>query len=150
MPAQPDPGSGKPAADPASQIAAFWAEWFAQSNEQARAILEALQGAGDPQAMQKRWLDAMAQCLDGFMRSPAFLEAMQRNLKMMTDLKGLQDQVIEDTARHTGAPLASDITGLFERLDSAERALQARLKAIEDRLTAIEAKLTGPTPASPG
>lgn len=134
--------------DPASQIAAFWTEWFTQSNDQARTILEALRGAGDPQAMQKRWLDAMAQSLDGFMRTPAFLEAMQRNLKMMTDLKAMQDQVVQDVARHTGAPLASDITGLFERLDSAERSLQNRLKAIENRLKAIEAKLSEPAPAS--
>jgi hypothetical protein len=138
----------KPDADPATQLASFWSQWFSQANDQARAILDAMRGAGEPQAMQKRWLDAMAQTLDGFMRSPAFLEAMQRNMKMMTDLKTLQDQVVQDVARHTGAPLASDITGLFERLDSAERNIQNRLKAIEARLKAIEARLAEVAPAS--
>ena len=57
------------------------------------------------------------------MRSPAFLEAMQRNLKAMTDLKSMQDQVVQDMARHVGVPLASDIHGLFERLHSVEQTI---------------------------
>jgi hypothetical protein len=47
------------------------------------------------------------------MRSPAFLEAMQQNLKTMTDLKGFQDQILKGAARHAGAPTTDDITGLF-------------------------------------
>ena len=68
------------------------------------------------------------------MRTPAFLEAMQRNLKTMTDLKAMQDQFIQDSARQVGIPLAADITGLFERLHSVEQAILSRLEVIETQL----------------
>lgn len=128
--------------DPATVISRFWTEWFAQSNEQARTLLDAMSGAGDPQQFQRRWLDAMAQSIDGFMRTPAFLEAMQRNLKAMTDLKKLQDQLSRESVNQAGLPTVADIAGLFERLDSAEQEILARLKVIETRLKSIEAKLS--------
>jgi hypothetical protein len=62
----------------------------------------------------------------------------------MTDMKALQDQVVQDIAHQVGIPLASDIFGLFERLYSVERSILSRLKAIEERLGTIEAKLDGP------
>ena len=65
---------------------------------------------------------------------------MKQQLKAVTDLKGMQDQVIQDTARQFGLPLAADITGLFERLHSTEQNILNRLQAIEDRLKAIETK----------
>jgi hypothetical protein len=79
--------------------------------------------------------------MEDFMRTPVFLEAMKRNLKAATDLKRLQDQIIGDISRQLGRPLASDITGLFERLQSTEQTIVARLQAIDDRLKAIEDKL---------
>jgi hypothetical protein len=128
------------AADPASVIASFWAQWLEQSTRGTQALLEVMQKAGDPQQIQRHWLDAVARSLDDFMRSPAFLEVLKNNLKAMTDLKGLQDQVIQDTARQLGMPLAADITGLFERLHSTEQKILGRLQAIEERLKAIENK----------
>ena len=86
--------------------------------------------------------------IDGYLRSPAFLEVLQRNLKAMTDLKAFQDQIVQDTARNIGLPLANDIYGLFERLHSVEHAIIGRLKAIEGRLADIEAKL-GPDRGQP-
>lgn len=97
---------------------------------------------GDPQQIQRHWLDAVSQSLDGFMRTPAFLEAMQRNLKTVTDLKILQDQFTKDFARQVGIPTAADITGLFERLNSVEQEILARLRVLETRLKSIEAKLS--------
>ena len=139
MPEKPPPTAAEiPGAAVASSIAEFWAQWFAQSNEQARALLEAMRTFGEPQEMYRRWLDAVAQALDEFMRTPAFLEAMSRHLKLMTDLKVMQDQVVQDAARHVGAPLASDLTGLFERINGNERAMQAQLRAIQERLDRIE------------
>ena len=76
------------------------------------------------------------------MRTPAFLEAMQRNLKTMTDLKLLQDQLTQDFARQAGVPTAADITGLFERLNSVEQEVLNRLRILDMRLKAIEAKLS--------
>jgi hypothetical protein len=127
-------------ADPATALATFWARWLEQSTRGTRALLEVMQTACDPQQLQHRWLDAVSRSLDDFMRSPAFLELLKINLKAMTDFKGLQDQVIEDTARQLGMPLAKDITGLFERLHSTEQTILTRLQAIEDRLKAIESE----------
>ena len=126
--------------DPVTAMATFWARWLEQSSRGTQALLEVMQTACDPQQLQRRWLDAVSRSLDDFMRTPAFLELLKINLKAMTDFKGLQDQVIEDTARRLGMPLAKDITGLFERLHSTGQTILARLQAIEDRLKAIESK----------
>ncbi len=128
------------ATDSTNMVASFWTQWLEQSNRGTQAVLEAMQIAGDPQQIQRHWLDAVSRSLDEFMRSPAFLELLRHNLKTITDLKGLQDQIIQDTARHLGLPLAADITGLFERLHSAEQNILNRLQAIEERLKSIETK----------
>lgn len=128
------------AIDPSIIMASFWAQWLEQSSRGTQALLEAMQGVGDPQQLQRHWLDAVSRSLDDFMRTPTFLELLKNNLKAVTDLKGMQDQVIQDTAHHFGLPLAADITGLFERLHSTEQNIINRLQAIEERLKAIETK----------
>jgi len=134
---KPNPSA---APDPSTMVASFWTQWLEQSSRGTQALLEAMQAAGDPQQLQRHWLDAVSRSLDDFMRTPTFLELLKNNLKAVTDLKGMQDQVVQDTARHFGLPLAADITGLFERLNSTEQNIVNRLKAIEDRLKAIETK----------
>jgi len=128
------------AADPSVMVASFWTQWLEQSSRGTQALLEAMQSVGDPQQLQRHWLDAVSRSLDDFMRTPTFLELLGNNLKAITDLKGMQDQVIQDTARHFGLPLAADITGLFERLHSTEQNILNRLQAIEERLKGIETK----------
>ena len=128
------------ATDPSTMVASFWTQWLEQSSRGTQALLEAMQTAGDPQQLQRRWLEAVSRSLDEFMRTPTFLELLKNNLKAITDLKGMQDQVVQDTARHFGLPLAADITGLFERLHSTEQNIVNRLQAIEERLKAIETK----------
>jgi len=128
------------AADPSTMVASFWSQWLEQSSRGTQALLVAMQTAGDPQQFQRRWLEAVSRSLDDFMRTPTFLELLKNNLKAVTDLKGMQDQVVQDTARHFGLPLAADITGLFERLHSTEQNIINRLQAIEERLKAIETK----------
>jgi hypothetical protein len=127
--------------DPSFPFAGLWTGYLEQADAQSKAMLECFQSFGDPQQMQRRWLDSLSQSLDSYMRSPAFLEGLQRNLRAMTDLKAFQDQVVQDIAHQAGIPLASDIFGLFERLYSVERTILSRLKAIEDRLGTIETKL---------
>jgi hypothetical protein len=78
------------------------------------------------------------------MRTPAFLEAMQQNLKMMADLKTTQDRFLQDSARQLGLPLAADVTGLFERINSVEQTILGRLKAIEAKLKTLDAKHEAP------
>jgi hypothetical protein len=135
-----EPNSSAAATDPSLLIASFWTQWLEQSTRGTQALLEAMQGAGDPQLLHRRWLDAVSRSLDDFMRTPTFLQLLGNNLKAVTDMKGMQDQVIQDTARHFGMPLAADITGLFERLHSTEQNIINRLQAIEERLKAIETK----------
>jgi hypothetical protein len=132
--------SSNVAVDPATQMASFWAQWLEQSSRGTQALLEVMQVAGDPQQIQRRWLDAVSCSLDDFMRTPAFLEILKNNLKAVTDLKGMQDQVIQDAARQLGMPMTADITGLFERLHSTEQLILNRLQAIEERIMAIESK----------
>jgi len=118
----------------------MWSKYLEQSGLQTQAAMESLQSFADPQRFQQSWLDALSHSLEGFMRTPAFLEALKINLKTMTDLKKMQDQVIEDTARHIGVPLATDIHGLFERLNVIEQSILARLSAIEEKLERLEPK----------
>jgi hypothetical protein len=127
-------------ADPATAMSTFWTQWLEQSSRGTQALLEVMQTAGDPQQLQRRWLDAVSRSLEDFMHTPTFLELLKNHLKAVTDLKGMQDQVIEDTARQFGMPLAKDITGLYERLHSTEQTILDRLTAIEERLKAIEPK----------
>jgi transposase len=128
-------------ADPASMVAAFWAQWLEQSTRGTQALLEIMQGVGDPQQIQERqqrWMEIAAESLDSFLRTPPFMELMRRQLKAVTDLKTMQDQVVHGAARHLGMPLADDVFGLFERLHSTEQTILERLQAIENRLQAIE------------
>src|SRR5438552_16600469 len=98
----------EPAAEPANPLFSFWTQWMEQSARGTQAMLEAMQAAGDPQQMQRHWLDAVARSIEDFMRTPVFMEAMKRNLKMVTDLKRLQDQAVQGVAHQLGQPLAAD------------------------------------------
>lgn len=135
--------------DAVAAITAFWAQWMEQSARGTQALLEAMQSAGEPKGAQQKWLDALSEQADSFMRTPAFMEMMRRNLKTMTDAKVAQDQMVHGAARHVGLPLAKDIDGLFERLHSSEQAILARLTAIEGRLASIEAQLAEANGAAP-
>jgi hypothetical protein len=128
------------AADSSALMSSFWSQWLEQSHRGTQAVLEAMRFAGDPQQIQRRWLDAVSRSLDEFMRTPAFLELLRNNLKAITELKGLQDQVVQETARHLGLPLAADIAGLYERMRIVEQNILNRLQAIEERLKIIESR----------
>ena len=124
----------------ANPFAEWWSNYLEQAGAQAQAAMQGLQSFSDPRRFEQSWLEALSNSLEGLMRSPAFLEALKINLKAMTDLKKFQDQVIEDTARHVGVPLATDVHGLFERLNAIEQSILVRLTAIEKRLDALGSK----------
>src|SRR5262245_36359274 len=89
----------------------FWSKSFEQGQEQTSALLEAMQGFPDLETLRRRWLDSLAQNLDTFLLSPAFLEAMRRNFEAMTEMKSHGEEAAQKFARETGIPRLSDISG---------------------------------------
>lgn len=129
--------------DPASAMMSFWVKWMEEASHGSQAALEAMMAAGDPNQLQQRWAAAMSDAAESFLRTPAFMEVMRQNMKAITDMKRMQDNIVKDAARHLGMPLAEDITGLFERLDSTEQKILKRLEAIEEKLQSIEVSSNG-------
>jgi hypothetical protein len=64
--------------DPSNPFAGLWAGYFQQADAQSKAMLECFQSLGDPQQMQRKWLDSLSKSLESYMRTPAFLEGLQR------------------------------------------------------------------------
>ena len=119
----------------------FWKSYFEQTAIQTRILLEATQGGKSLDQLHTQWLESLGQSLDGFMRTPAFLEVLKQSLKRMIDLKRMQDQMSQSIAQPTGLPLAVDVTGVLERVHSTEQIILARLAKLDDRLKAVEKTL---------
>src|SRR5262249_35422843 len=119
----------------------FWSKSFEQGQEQATALLDAMQGVPDMETLRCRWLDSLSQNLDTFLRSPAFLEAMRRNFEAMTEMKSHGEEGAQKLARETGIPRMPDVSGLFERLRLAQEVVLDRLAEVQRRLEAIETHL---------
>jgi len=138
------------AADPARDFLEFWTNYFEQTAIQTRILLEGMQGGKSLDQLHTQGLESLSQCLDGFMRTPAFLEVLKQSLKRMIDLKQMQDQMSQSVAQQTGLPLAADVTGVFERVHSAEQTILKQLAKLDDRLKAIEKTLnSGPAEKNP-
>src|SRR5262245_32020250 len=114
----------------------FWRQCFEQGQEQSRAWLDGARAAFDPAALRRRWLQAVAETLDRYMRTPAFLEALRRNFEAVTQVKGTAEDWARDLSRAAGVPRIEDVSGLFERLQIGQEAILARLDDIEQRLAA--------------
>jgi len=133
------------AADPARDFLEFWKNYFEQTAIQTRILLEGMQGGKSLDQLHTQGLESLSQSLDGFMRTPPFLEVLKQSLKRMIDLKQTQNQMSQSIVQQTGLPLAADVTGVFERVHSAEQTILARLAMLDDRLKAIEKTLnSGP------
>jgi hypothetical protein len=119
----------------------FWAEYVQRASDAARQMFQSATGAdADPRTWQRRWLEAVGQSVDAYLRSPAFLDAMKQNMDMMIKAKLQADDFTKEFARNANLPTASDVTGIFERLRSVEDAILARLAQMDRRLEAIEAR----------
>jgi hypothetical protein len=116
----------------------LWSDYFNQANDAARVFLDGIDDSIDLKAWQRRWLDSVSKSMDAFMRSPTFLQAMKHNMDVINQTKMRFDDVATEVARNSNIPMASDISGLFERLHSVEEAILRRLGRIDERLTAIE------------
>jgi hypothetical protein len=119
----------------------FWRNYFEQTAIQTRVLFETMQGGKPLEQLHNQWLGTLSESLESFMRTPAFLDVLKQTLKRMTDLKLMQDQMAKSIAQQAGLPLAADVTGVFERVSSAEQAILKRLEKLEERLSSIEAAL---------
>jgi hypothetical protein len=138
------------AADPARDFLEFWKTYFEQTAIQTRILLESLQGGKSLDQLHNQGLESLSRSIDSFMRTPAFLEVLKLSLKRMIDLKLMQDQVAQTVSQQTGLPLTADVTGVFERVQSAEQTILKRLEKLDDRLQAIEKTLNlGPAEKNP-
>lgn len=131
------PGEANPAVQP---FAEFWNDYLDHSNESAKQFFESFDGKGDLEAWRQKWLEAMGQSMEAFLRSPAFLQAVKHNTDVVVRLKKEWDQAGKEVARNAGIPTAGDISGLFERLHTIEHGILERLNQIETRIAAIEQK----------
>jgi hypothetical protein len=123
------------------QLTDLWAGLFEQADAQCQAALKYYELFFDPTTLRSRWLEDLSQVMDGYLRSPPFLELMRTHLNTMTSLKSIQDQFVHDLARQAGVPLATDVHEASDRLHRTEAILMTRLRAIEDRLASIETRL---------
>lgn len=76
---------------------------------------------------ERRWMDALSDSFDAYLRSPQFLEWMRHNSDLIVKSKQQSDNVAKEFARNAGIPTASDISGLYERLHSFEDNLIRRI-----------------------
>jgi hypothetical protein len=119
----------------------FWSDYVKKANDATREFVDEFNGHINTKSLQRKWFDAVSKSMDSYMRSPVFLEAMKHNSDAVTKLKQQSDDVVTEVARNANIPMASDISGLFERLHSVEEVILSRLGRIEERLQAIEERV---------
>lgn len=68
----------------------FWSALIQHADGATRDMLEQISATAEPQVWRQRWLSAISQSLDAYMRSPAFLQAMARVNQKLTDTEALK------------------------------------------------------------
>src|SRR5687768_2973116 len=101
----------------------FWSDYYKQANDVTRVFLDGIDDSINIKALQRRWLDSVSKSMDACMRSPAFLQAMRHTMDSIHQTKMRIDDVATEVARNANIAMASDISGLFERLHSVEEVI---------------------------
>lgn len=122
-------------------FADVWSEYIQQANDATREMLDGYDDGAELKSWQRRWMNAIGESMEAYMRTPAFLETMKQNTDMAVKFKRQIDDWTSEAARNANLPTASDISGLFERLHSVEEVILKRLERIDERLTALEVQL---------
>lgn len=112
---EPSKAEAEPEASP-------WAAWWAALNK------------APSFEQSQRWL---AERLDKFVRSDAFLSQVGRAMEGSLVFKAQMDRWIEQSLRAMRLPTTGDLDLVFQRLDDLER-----------RLASVEAKLKAKAPAA--
>jgi hypothetical protein len=116
----------------------FWTDYVKRMDEATRQFMDDVQERTNVKGWQRRWYDAVSKSMDVYLRSPAFLQRMKHNTETAIKVKQHTDDMAKEFARNLNLPMASDISGLFERLHSVETAILDQLSHIEKRLQVIE------------
>ncbi len=119
----------------------YWMKLFEQNGDWMEALMAGKPPDVDPATIRKEWLGAMTKSVDGYLRTPAFLEAMRKNSETLTATKVTTELAKREVARQAGMPHIEDISGLYERLETAHEVVLDKLSAIERRLGAVEKSL---------
>ena len=121
-----------------SPFVRYWTEYADQVNNAAREIFSGFDDGSQLKSWQRKWMDALSQSMDAYMRTPAFLQAMKHHTDTAIKLKQKSDDLTSELARTANIPTASDISGLFERLKCIEDTILKRLEHMDKRLEFIE------------
>lgn len=116
----------------------FWTQLVEQRSDWTQMMMCAAPPNVDFATMRKRWLEALSKSIDVYLRTPAFLDLMRRNMDNVVQMKTTADLAQREMSRQAGVPHVEDIAGLYERLQTGHELLLARLHDIEQRLGAIE------------
>jgi hypothetical protein len=119
----------------------FWSDYMKKANDATRDFVDDINGHLSAKSLQRTWFDTVSKSMDAYMRSPVFLQAMKHHADAITKVKQQSDDLVTEVARNANIPMASDISGLFERLHSVEEVILSRLGRIEERLQAIEERV---------
>ena len=128
----------------------YWMKLYEQNTEWTKALMAGVPPDVDPTTVRRQWTGAMTKSIEAYMRTPAFLESMRRNAEAMTATKVTSELAKREFARQSGIPHIEDISGLYDRLETAHEVLLGRLQSIEDRLEAIDKKLNSKSSKSSG
>jgi hypothetical protein len=121
----------------------FWSKAMEEGTRQMQTWLQGNSNAdaGDLAAWRRRWLDALAQSLDAYMRTPIFLDGIRRSMQAASEFRGNLEDFAQESAREIGFPRMPDVSGLFERTQMGDEAILTRLARIEEKLEALENRL---------
>jgi hypothetical protein len=123
-----------------------WSDYVKQANDTTRELFDGLDGGAELKSWQRRWMNAIGESMEAYMRTPAFLEGMKQNTDFAVKVKRQIDDWTSEAARNANLPTAGDISGLFERLHSVEEIILKRLERIDERLASLEAQLRAQQP----
>ncbi len=141
------------ASDPVTQpFVQLWSSLLEQTDQNARQLTDMFDGHRNLQRWQRQWLEAMTQSLEASLRGPAFLEVMKVQLDAIIRARSQANDLTQAYAQNADLPLASDISGLFERVRSVEDKVLSQLAHLEARLEQIQQQLSSETAknAQPG
>jgi hypothetical protein len=118
----------------------FWSDYANQVNRATRELFSGFEDGSQLKTWNRKWMDAVGQSMDAYMRTPAFLRAMKRQTESAVQVKRKADDLVSEMARNANIPTANDISGLFERLKSTEDAILRRLDDIDGRFAELESQ----------